>query len=258
MLGSGQKLTFREPPPQISIAHLETLKAANAGQKQQNDLFRSDVSKLKPFESTGFRHLLKRNTHAGKHRTRQQTGRKRPREVLDDEQEPDGRKRAKVDHDYLYDLVALPHYHPNLTVATDPSMNISERFPRSFKVPWTPIPPYSIAKIEELLLDDYARLAWIIPISGATPWANTTAAVLTGDENDMPGTASEPSMSQIKWSPKVVKNFWEDFLKIRGRGSLGSIALSYNIPTSSSGHTNSRPPSLSSCAYIKLYHGARY
>lgn len=144
-----------------------------------------------------------------------------------------------------------------MTVATDTSHDITKIFPPFSKSPLTPLPPYTETKVEELFKDLYARTAWIIPVSGTTAWAQSTAAVLSDDGFDGPRN-SEGLHSHITWSAAVVRKFWKDLLEMRNAGRIGPIALSYNIPNADNCRRDGSSLGLSSCTYIKLYHNARY
>lgn len=241
-------LVFKEPPPRISSTRHTGKNTAEERQKRQNTLNRADVSKLKTFEFTNFRDLLRRRTRAVEHCNHQQKSKKRPREILDEEQGHDERKRRKFDLEYLYGLIAHPHYHANLTVATDPATDIRKHFKPFAKTPFTHMEPYSEAKVDGLFHDGYARAIWMIPISGAMPWAQATEAILI-DDNGI--NAPEDTFElKIRWTPLLVKKLWEDLLEIRKGGTVGPIAISYIISEAGKGKRAS--------AYIKLYHDVSY
>ena len=296
---SDRSLVFRKPPP--SRASLRTdarPQLTDSSMKKWGDLSGprdvSDISRLKPFEGTNFSYLYNRGQRSGPLGRIQveKTGAKRAHKILDSEKHQDHdehrqKRRRTVGNatTTLHDVIPQPHYHPYSATATNynPSSDITKYFPPFSKAPFRPIPPFSHEQSEGYFKDPYARSAWVIPASGDLPWREASSARLEAETKFSKLVTKKrlPSPLCVSWTPFVIKKFWSDLLKIRERGALGAISLSFHVSKQTSvqiqvskviSHQRSearrdtgeslpgacRPECLDQCTYIKVYHDMRY
>lgn len=106
----------------------------------------------------------------------------------------------------------------------------------------SPVPPYTQDKVDEVLLDSYARCAWVIPVRGCPPWPGCTAASVL-DPSHASDEATSPSIGprapstastddalsgQIIWTQNALFQFWDFLLKLQEGGALGPTTLSFH------------------------------
>lgn len=85
--------------------------------------------------------------------------------------------------------------------------------------------------------DEYARLAWIIPVRGRLQWAGATAASILEDDhgprspasdNLLPFVDSDPSGSKLTWTRGSLNDLWSTLKDLRECGRFGPLSLSFH------------------------------
>jgi len=74
----------------------------------------------------------------------------------------------------------------------------------------------------------HMRMAWIVPVRGQVPWAETSEGRLLVDDNERaksPFAKSNSYTQPIMWTPSLLQRFWEYLIRHREFNTLGSLAF---------------------------------
>ena len=99
----------------------------------------------------------------------------------------------------------------------------------------TPILPHTIESSTAYINNPCARLAWVIPVRGGSPWDGATAASLlasgvgsdTPETPEYPSALHESSSHDIVWTRAALLAFWDFLHSARATGNFGPVTLSF-------------------------------
>ncbi|EIW53483.1 uncharacterized protein TRAVEDRAFT_74791 [Trametes versicolor FP-101664 SS1] len=163
-------------------------------------------------------------------------------------------KRPRFDEGSLFDALPLPHFEACLMTFENPwpPVQQAEFYPSTP----TPIAPHTQATIDEHIADEFARLAWVIPVRGYLPWEGATPASMLADYPDdgapdpqvpKPEAAYQnPDSPSIVWTRDALRAFWQFLQELRDADNLGPLGLAfYHLPV-----PHSAPSSMDPAAHL--------
>ncbi|KAG6815874.1 hypothetical protein H0H87_010617 [Tephrocybe sp. NHM501043] len=140
----------------------------------------------------------------------------------------------------LLKMIPQPHIHP--------SSSSGSLKPLKLLVPYQKKQPILIPpRTEPFSPSPFARTAWLIPVRGAFPWEQCTAAVILNSFYGAPYSELE-NKSQIVWTHGSLRTFWAFLLEIKEKKAAGTIGFSFHASCAAT--LESQPSNATSTAIV--------